>query len=421
MRDDTLADFLAPGLFPADLPALSDLLGARQVIDALITLFRGGEDEVLVRLLVLREIGARAGAPRWTPQDLQQRFAYLNPTKLDTVLKRLRENGLLLWHADSGDYQLAEHARRVLAALATLVQLDGDDAELGYLAGQVAAGQAMGEVSGEALTHLLARLNELHAEFEEALESQSEFRIRAAQGRLEAVWRWVARGTEVVRAIIRDDTQDLSTLAAAQQVAYAQARMLHLAGTFQRRLAQLAVQRVHLGQSGLTSTDIAGWLRTQSAPALAGLLDGVLSPPPLAAFLSTPELADVAEYELIARERVVAATTGLPPSRATDDAEPQAAERQQEADAFLEALDALPPGRMAPIAGVVLADSYAETAYRMSLLALLGDPEPGDDAGALSRLATAPWALAGGEGLTHPDHPEIASLSDAQLIPFTDR
>ena len=78
------------------------------------------------------------------------------------------------------------------------------------------------------------------AEFEEALESQSEFRIRAAQGRLEAVWRWVARGTEVVRAIIRDDTQDLSTLAAAQQVAYAQARMLHLAGTFQRRLAQLA-------------------------------------------------------------------------------------------------------------------------------------------------------------------------------------
>ena len=40
---------------------------------------------MLVRLLVLREIGARAEAPRWNPQELQGHFAYLDPVKLDTV------------------------------------------------------------------------------------------------------------------------------------------------------------------------------------------------------------------------------------------------------------------------------------------------------------------------------------------------
>jgi len=55
-----LEEFFAPGVEAGDLPALFPLLRAREALDAFITLFRGGEDEVMVRLLVLREIGARA-------------------------------------------------------------------------------------------------------------------------------------------------------------------------------------------------------------------------------------------------------------------------------------------------------------------------------------------------------------------------
>ena len=45
---------------------------ARDTLNAFITLFRGGDDEVMVRLMVLREIGAvptrlEFGAPRTTP------------------------------------------------------------------------------------------------------------------------------------------------------------------------------------------------------------------------------------------------------------------------------------------------------------------------------------------------------------------
>lgn len=119
--DALLAEFFRADVDAERLPGLSRLLSARNTLHALITLFRGGDDEVLVRLLVLRDIGARAAAPRWQPAELSAHFAYLNPVKLDTVLKRLREHGLLVWDGDDGSYALSQPARLVLAALSTLL------------------------------------------------------------------------------------------------------------------------------------------------------------------------------------------------------------------------------------------------------------------------------------------------------------
>lgn len=416
---DSLADFFRPDISPDSLPAVQRLADAWPYLAVFVTLFRGGDEEVLMRLLVLRELGARADCPQWTPQDIAQRFAYLNDTKLATILGRLRDGGLLVYDSDGGVYQLSEGARVALSALATLIDFAGDDVELGYLTSQVAAGQAVGQVSDEALHHLLARLNELYAEFAEALESQSEFRIRAAQHRLEAVWRWVAKSTEVVRSLTQDEALTLLQLAQAQAIALAQSRMLALAGTFERRLAQLASQRVHLGSSGLTSTDIADWLRHRQQGQLATLLAGALAACPEPAFLSTPELADVAEYELLARERARDGEAVLPGAAHAPAADAPEVERLLEAEALYDELLALGmdmAGGEAPIARAVLADSYDETAYRLSLLALLGDPETQNDASVVAQLARLPFALAGGHGVIRPDHPEVAELSDAVLV-----
>lgn len=405
---------------PDSLPALSRLSAAWPYLAVFVTLFRGGDEEVLMRLLVLRELGNRADAPYWTPQDIAQRFAYLNDTKLGTILGRLREGELLVYDSDAGHYALSEGARVALAALATLIDFAGDDVELGYLTSQVAAGQSVGQVSEEAMLHLLARLNELHAEFADALESQSEFRIRAAQHRLESVWRWVGRSTDVVRSLTADDTLSLTTLKQAQAIALAQSRMLALAGTFERRLAQLAAQRVHLGSSGLTSTDIADWLRHLGSATLAGLLDGALRYGVEPAFLTTPELGDVAEFELLGRERLAASDSILPQSARAEDADAPEMERLLEAEALYDTLLQLgldaANGDGFPIADAVLAASYNETAYRLSLLSLLGDPESSSDQSVVAALARLPLQLAGGDAVITPDHPEVASLSDARLI-----
>ena len=52
-------EFFRPGVEPEDLPALFPLLRARDALGAFTALFRGTDEDVLVRLLVLREIGHR--------------------------------------------------------------------------------------------------------------------------------------------------------------------------------------------------------------------------------------------------------------------------------------------------------------------------------------------------------------------------
>lgn len=412
-NESLLGEFFQPSFNPQDLASLAGLMRARPFLDAFITLFRGGEDEVLVRLLVLREIGARAAAPRWSPQELQIHFSYINPVKLDTVLKRLRDNGLLIWDSDEQLYDLAQTGRVALAALSTLVQFAEGDAELGYLTAQVAAGQAMGRVSHETLQHLLARLNELYRAFEEALESQSEFQIRSAQQKLESVWQWVQKGTDVMRTILEDETLDLATLNQAQAIALAQSRMLRLTGVFQRRLSELAAQRVHLGQSGLTSTNVADWLRGQSQETLAELGRDLLHFHPEPLFVTPEEMLDVAEFELIERDRPEQRVSGLPLSSSAELASEMEVERLLDAEALHEELRHLQID--APLTQIVLADTYKQTAYRLSLLALLGDADAATEASVVADLVRLPLRLETEDALDYPDHPEVAAISRGRL------
>ena len=419
-NDSALLEFFQPGFVPLDLPPLAGLIRARPYLDAFITLFRGGEEEVMVRLLVLREIGARAQAPRWTPQDLQAHFAYINPVKLETVLKRIRDNGLLVWDSDEQLYSLSEPGRIALASIGTLVQFSDGDAELGYLTAQVAAGQSVGRVAHEALQHLLARLNELYRDFEEALESQSEFQIRKAQSKLESVWKWVEKGTEVMHAILDDETLDLQTLNQAQAIATAQSRMLRLTSVFQRRLSELAAQRVHLGESGLTSTNVADWLRRLDQDELANLGRDLLIFHPEPVFVTADELLDISEYELISRERLEYIESALPSSEVAEDAEAMEVERLLDAEALFEELGALAArGGTAELFEQVLADTYNVTAYRLSLLSLLGDADAALEQSVVADLVRLPLFLEAEAGVELLDHAEVAQISRGRLRPVS--
>ena len=78
-----LADFFADGLEPADVAPLYPLLGARGLISACIAVFRGGDAEVIVCLLVLREVGARADSPSWSPREFEMHLGFIDPVKLN--------------------------------------------------------------------------------------------------------------------------------------------------------------------------------------------------------------------------------------------------------------------------------------------------------------------------------------------------
>lgn len=414
-----LHDYLRAGIAAADLPDLHPLLSARDLLRAFSTLFHGGEESVMVRLLVLRTIGERGQAPDWAPQELRDQFAYLDPVKFDTVLGRLRENGLLLWDAQSQRYRISPVGRQALAAIGLLLQFNREGDELAYVTAQLAAGQAMGRVTADDLQHLLSRLNELREDFDQAVLSGSEHRIQRAADTLQSVWQWVEKGTALIRDIAADGELDTATHRVAQQIGRAQSALLRQASVFQRALNQLDRHRVHLGASGLSSSDVNRYLRALDSEALAALADGVLARMPQPAFALGPIALDVAEYELVEREREAQDDASLPPSQAApvDAQAPVAQNDYAHAEQWLDQLAAL--DAEAPLSDWVPQDGFALSAYRLSLLGLIGDAGAENRHGVTASLAQLPMQWHVEPAFESVQRAGVAYMSRGRLLPQT--
>ena len=418
---DSLAEFLAPGVDATDVPELDALLRAGPLIGAFITLFRGSDAEVLARLLVLREIGRAEGdAARWTPEALRSRFAYLDTVKLETVLKRLRENALLAF-ADDGHYHLSDLGRNAVSAIGMLVQFSAeDDLELGFLTAQLAGLSAVGAVNAEALGHLLSKLNDLAWHFEEAIASGSEFQIRASRRRLSANLRWLEKGTTVLNGLLADPEVPFELATVAQRIGLAQSRLSRADAAFQRALNKIEAQRVTLGASGISSSDVATWLRTLDVRTLADMAEGGVMPGPQAPFLAGGhELLDRAELVLSDEVQRLEADTALPVAETP----PVASQAEKEDLRLLEQFSGRLAGLEAPadLAWAVAGGGFPPAAYRLSLLALLADEGQagGDGAGdgPVGALMGLPLEVIFGDTLVPVGHDDIAAISTGSVGP----
>lgn len=410
----SLADFLAPGVLAEDVPGLHGLFDARPLIAAFIALFRGGDEEVMVRLAVLREIGARADAPQWSPRELETRFVWLDAVKLDTVLKRLREHGLLVWDNDARLYSLAPAGRMALAAIDQMLRFAADqDAELGFILAQVAGGDEVGRLSADNLRHLLARLAELKAEFAAAVASGSEFRLKAAQSKLESVWKWMEKGTQVLGALSAEGFDD-DTWRLAQEIGARQSEIMRMAAIFQRELAAIARQRVHLSQGGLTTSEVAAWLRTCSIDTLARLIPGGPAVVADNTFILADVMLDIAEAELVDKQIPDRRISSLPAPTQAEPVADATLEPPPEFSALLQSLGQLEDA--VTVANVVVGGSFRAASYRLSLLPFLGEANLDPDMAPLSALplmlewdATAPLQTVG--------RGEVAAMTPGRLQP----
>jgi hypothetical protein len=412
-EDNGLSEFFVAGVDPSDVPQFHALSAAKPLIGAMIALFRGGDDEVMVRLMVLREIGLRAEAPEWTPRDLQSHFAFVNQSKLNTVLGRLREHELLLWDAERHLYRLSSTGRMMLSALSSLLNFNTEqDGELGYLAAQIAAGSSVGKQSPEALAHLLARLGELEEEFSQAVTSGSEFRLRAAQAKLESVQKWMDKANEVMRELA-DDGLDEETWKLSQQIGQRQSRLMRMSSVFQRELAEISRQQVHLSHGGLSSSELAAWLKERNVDELVGLAAGQLCFTPESTFILPDVMVDNTE-EFVARDQPNRRVSAMPaPAEIeyVDDVE-------NEPPYQLVALTRLLAGLEAPmnLADGIIGGGFSDASYRLSLLSFLGeqnvDPE-------LAPLAELPLRVRWEENLElqHIGRDEVAAMSGGQIEP----
>ncbi|WP_038496725.1 hypothetical protein [Janthinobacterium agaricidamnosum] len=425
-HQDSLQAHFHPHVSADEIEQVYHLKRAQPLLQVFTALFHGGFDGVLVRLLVLRELAADTASSVFTRADINQKLAYLLPESLETVLLRLRSNQLLAWDAQQAVYRVTPMARNVLSALDGLLGLGQteDEAEMGFLLSQVAGAQAVGGVSVEQLQHLLGRLVDLTEEFADAIASGSEFRLRSAQAKWNMACDWVEKGSDILRAITSDENADGATHKAAQAIGRAQSKLLNMQGMFSRALNQIERQRVHLGQSGLSTTDIKRWLLQHDD--LAQLAEGAIDQPVVPLFSTPAEMIDVAETELLAERTAGVAQTGLPSGQDAPTTISEGPAVQLELDEWLTRLSNFASlgnfpsiGEEAPksvaIQDSLLPASFAIASYRASMLPLLGDVSEASLQGATAELARLPITFTPTDELVHLADPHVAAMSIASL------
>jgi hypothetical protein len=380
---------LAPGIDPEDITPLWLLQSKLPVLEAFMTLFRGSMSDSLVRLLVLGEMGRRGHMPEWTFTELRQTFAYLAPAPLESALRRLRLGSLLRYDSLESAYVLTPAGLRVYGAVASLFQLTEDD-DLGWITGVVRASYELGTLTPEVLSHLLYRLRRLETELQQAVESLSEPRILQARERLANIWSWIERGSAMIEQIMQDSALDRELHRVAQQIGRAQSRLLRMTTVFQRVLNDIDRQRVHLGATGLSTSDLVFFLRQCTLDDLRRLIAPHLDCAIRPLFLLTDLMTDQGEYDLLQRKRHVAEWCELPEAQDSPTSPPQTAAEFPELGRLVTQLqtEARPT---VPLAEVVPRGSFEESAYRLSMRAPLGEAEAADRGGPVAKLASWPY------------------------------
>jgi hypothetical protein len=326
---------------------------------------------------------------------LNRHFHMLRDEALELVLKRLREAELLAWDGSNQQYSVTPLAQQLIGLLSPLAAAREQDADLAALLANVAGAHTLGTLDPAQLRHLQAQLSRLYDEFADAIASGSEFHLRRARQRFERALKLVDRAGEALKAIIEQAQEQgnarLERL--ARELGLAQARLLAMASQFNRALQQVDRQRVTLGSTGITTTDVRRWL--QNVPFLENLALGALSRPAHPVLVAQHELLDMAEGEFERDRPDAKLLEPLPQGLAAPSGElavmslpPEMAQMQQ-----LLGLWSAEGHAEQDLAPAVLGGSYARSAYRAQLLPLLGDPQAQHLSGATGDMARQPWRV----------------------------
>lgn len=393
------------------------------LIDALRGLLSGNQAAVRLRLWCFMELVSQPQG-RFTRDDLNRLFHILKPEPLEMALKRLRDLALLVWDATAQDYHLSPLAGQVHGLLAPLTKTAGDDDEMASLLAQVAGSQALGLSDASQIKHLHAQLSRLHDDFADAIASGSEAMLRAAQPRFERALKLVEKAGEALTALIRSDFEDPRLEKEARSLGQGQARLLSMASQFTRALQQADRQRITLGSTGITSSDVRRWLQQHTA--LHTLLGESLSTGVRPVFVSQHDLLDVAEGEFERDRSDSQRSDGLPPPANASAGSLETLRMPVELEDLISTLTAWSTvsgdqaGTARPVRDAVLGGRFAQAAYRLQLLPLLGDAQARTLQGQTGDLARSPWRVELMPSLEQADDPAVAALSAGLLHPEQD-
>lgn len=403
----------------AESPMAWALQARSALIEAVRGLFSGPQAHAQLRLWCFMELAAQPQS-RLERDEVNRLLHMLQPDALESALKRLRDIGLLAWDATAQDYHLPPLAQQVHSLLAPLTAPPAliEEDEMASLLAQVAGAQQLGLVNANQLKHLHAQLARLHDEFAEAIASGSESRLRAAQPRFDRAIALVDRAGQALTALIRAEHDDPRLEREARAIGQEQARLLAMASQFTRALQQADRQRVTLGSTGLTTSDVRLWLQRHHA--LDSLLGESLSLPVRPVLVSQHDLIDVAEGELERDRPPAGLADGLPPPAQAATGSLETLSLPAELGNLIDRLSLWQSAgdTHRPLHEAVLGGRFAQAAYRMQLLPLLGDSQAQTLKGLTGDLARSPWQWRFEAAHVEPKDEAVALISEGVLTPL---
>ncbi len=431
--DSKLGDYFRDPDAVLDSPTAWALENNTELVDALRSLFQGTGGLVRLRVWMLFTLVSQ-GKAYLTREELEQHFYAVRPETVDSVVKRFREAAVLTWDDSMRQYGLTPIAQRIVNMLAPVVEPVSDD--LAGLLSQVVGADQLGTLQGNQVHMLQAQLVRLHHEFSDAIASGSEFCLREARRRYDRAARLIDKASDTITAIISNARGQRALEQVARALGLAQSRLLAMASQFNRALQQVDRQRVTLGTTGITSTDVKLWLQTQAQTQLQHLTELALNRSVAVAVFAHHEMLDVTEAEF-ARDRFEALLPEpLPAAQIAPQGDLAAVALPQELrdlSALLADWAHVKSGEAVDAGGVVVrtvhaallddangvAARYAQVAYKAQLLPLLGDAQAKGLPGATGDLARQPWRLRWDNDLSTSEHPAITHLSSGQLEHFS--
>ena len=373
----TIAEYFVPGADPDEIVCLWNLRQQSSRLDSFLGLFRGSLDSVMIRLLTLDEMISRSDQPVWTLTALRHTFSYLSETAFDTVMKKLRDSGLISYDRELSVYSVTPLGQKV-KGLVTSFMKDSSEDSIEVLTGLALAGEFAGTLGEDELKHLLHRLNQIEFEVITAIESASEPRILKARERFEYIWKYIEKGTDFINRITSEVSVDPQLHRLAQQVGYAQSKLAKATGIFQKALNDIDRQRVHLGNSGVSTSNLNKYLMGLTPDMLEKLISDVFCNPISPVLIESNLLIDVAEEELVDKDRMGTDQWTTPVLVNS----PQESHPEYDIEHLRVLFDDI-SGVREPVslANVVPLKSYEESAYRLSMLSLIGSARDtrGDD------------------------------------------
>lgn len=390
---DALGDLLSEGFAPEQIPSLASAQAGLAYFSLLRDLVRLGEADFAVRLAVLAEL-AGSDRTRWEPDAIVRHFAWLTSEARSAVLRSLRKGGWL--EQIEGAIRLTDRGEALYAVISRVLGIQPQEGDLALGVLNVELSRDLGHEQAPALRHLHHNLRRIVDTAEEAVTSHSEVRVLQAQERIERNLAWARRARAAMDSLNLDD---VGSYRVAQQVGNALSELHQWQAVLQRAVGDLAAKRIQLGRTGLSLTDVTSFLMRCDPDQLADFGRPLVSMPISPVFLILDNVLSEAEYEFVqAPDRQehpfeVGWVLGDP-----EDSPPGSPELPEftALDRFVADVKALSQkGGAQKLSAFVPRRSWAESAYRMSLLVLgesvgpvasMGDGQGGDVEGGVLDL-----------------------------------